>query len=393
MRSTREQERQEPAHAEMGCLISCVRRRHDASAPAPDARGVDWDRWLDLAMRHRVVPVLHGQLSAADEWIPSAVRAKLKDLYLSNAARNMGRVEELKRLAALCDGQALPVMFVRGPVLASTLYGDLSLRQFTDLDLLVHACDVSRLSEILVAEGYEPHFRLNGMQEKALIRYRTERCFIRSQDRSVVDVHWRLLPGFYSFEKDESALWSRSVTASLEGVLVRTLGQEDMFLFLCAHGAKHGWDQLSLLCDLAEMIRVAGELDWEGVLARAEGAGKRRMVVVALALVREVLGVMVPVNANGDGAVRALVEELKARLGEGVGCQQGGGGETWRLAWKMMTSLKDRLAFAADLVLTPTGIECEKARLSAKLFFVYRLLRLGRIAGRLFSRRSDRQES
>ena len=51
-----------------------------------------------------------------------------------------------------------------------------------------------RVSKLLVADGYDPHFRLDEMQEQALIRFRTERCFIRSADQSTVDLHWRLLP-------------------------------------------------------------------------------------------------------------------------------------------------------------------------------------------------------
>jgi hypothetical protein len=390
MRASKGQEQKEPAHTEMGFLIACVRQRYDPGARLPDPADVNWNRWTELAMRHRVLPIVYTQLAGAAA-VPDSARGKLKDLYFSNAARNMARANEMKRLAGACETQKLPVMFLRGPVLASTLYGDMLLRQFSDLDLLIQGRDVPRISSALVSEGYRPHFKLDAVQEQALIRYRTERCFIRGEDQSTVDLHWRLLPSYFSFETADTALWSRAATANVEGANVRTLGDEDMFLFLCAHGAKHGWDQLALLCDLAEMVRGRPGLDWDAILGRAQKAGKQRMIQVGLLLVDELLGVPVPDPVRkvaDDRVARQLVDELKARLVGGVGVQEGGGVRKWRIAWRMIEGCRARMAYAADLMVVPTGIECERMTLPRPLFFLYYLLRLGRMAGKVFSRGS-----
>jgi hypothetical protein len=393
MHANRGQEQEQPAHPDMGFLISCVCRRYNPSAQELDPSGVDWGRLTELAMRHRVLPILYQQVAEATGSVPAEAQEKLKDLYVSNAARNMGRGEEIRRLSGLCEADNLPVMCLRGPVLASSVYRDLSLRQFTDLDLLVQEQDVPRISSMLVSEGYRPQFRLDAVQERALIRFRTERCFIRSEDRSTVDLHWRLLPGYFSFEADETELWSRSVMTHVEGANVRTLADEDLFLFLCAHGAKHGWDQLALVCDLAEMMRVEQGLNWTRMLKRAESRGKRRMVAVGLELVRQVLGVTARATVRVDQESARIVDERRCRLGEGVGAQESGGLAKWSLAWRMMESARDRLAYAVDLTMIPTGIDCEKISLPRPLFPAYYLVRLGRMAGRLLSRRSDRQES
>ena len=65
-------------------------------------------------------------------------------------------------------------------------------------------------------------------------------------------------------------------------------------LFLCIHGAKHGWDQLALLCDLAEMMSRPSGTELGRDPARAQKAGKRRMVLVGLLLIDELFGVPVP---------------------------------------------------------------------------------------------------
>jgi hypothetical protein len=41
----------------------------------------------------------------------------------------------------------------KGPALAVQAYGDLSLRQYDDLDLLIHEADVPRAYQLLIANG------------------------------------------------------------------------------------------------------------------------------------------------------------------------------------------------------------------------------------------------
>lgn len=385
MRANREQEQAGSAHREMGFLVACVRRRYAPASPMPASDGLDWQKLIELALRHRVIPLFHGQIAGL---VPDEVGARIKDLHLSNAARNITRAEEVRRLDGRFRDAGVPLLFLRGPVLAASVYGDLSLRQFSDLDLLVRPRDVQAATRILLSEGYQPQFQLDDLQERTLTRFRTERCFIRAGDRSVVDLHWQLLPRFFSFEEDD-LLWSRSV----DSANVRTLGREDLFLFLCVHGAKHGWDQLALVCDLAEMIRAGRGMDWAGALARAEARGKTRMVALGLELVRQVLGVTSSVAVRVDQKTSRLVDECRARLEEGVGAQKPGSSAKWSLAWRMLEGAGDRLAYAADLTMIPTGVDCERVRLPGWLFPAYYLVRQSRMLGRLFRRRTDRRES
>jgi len=376
----------ESAHLEMGFLLACLRHRYDPASPIPDCAGINWNRCIELALRHRVGPMVYRQIVETGVPVPEEARERLKDIYASNAARNMARLEEMRRLVGLFRDKSVPAMVLRGPVLAASVYGDLSLRQFSDLDLLVRSEDVPRISGILSSEGYRPQFDLDPLQEKALIRFRTERCFIRSADHAVVDLHWRLLPAFFSFEAEMEPLWERSVSLDVDGTSVRTLGKEDLFLFLCMHGAKHGWDQLALVCDLGEMIRAGGKLNWSAIVERAERSGKRRMLAVGAKLVLELLGISTPA-VDGDRVADQLVEVLEGRLAEGLGVQEGGGWIKWRIAWRLMESARDRLAYALDLTVVPTGMECEMVRLPKRLFGLYRLLRMGRLMGKAVSGR------
>jgi hypothetical protein len=78
---------------------------------------------------------------------------------------------------------------------------------------------------------------------------------------------------------------------------VLTLSPEDLILFLCVHGAKHEWDQLIWVCDVAETIRAYPGLDWTTVQQRAAETGSLRMLQLGLFLAHEIAGVGLPLEA------------------------------------------------------------------------------------------------
>src|SRR5207244_11975507 len=59
------------------------------------------------------------------------------------------------------------------------------------------------------------------------------------------------------------------ISLPLGGTLVRTLSAEHLLLVLCAHGAKHCWERLGWICDVAELLRGTPALDLSGMLAQA----------------------------------------------------------------------------------------------------------------------------
>src|ERR1700681_921232 len=61
---------------------------------------------------------------------------------------------KLLRLLELFQAAEIPVIPLKGPVLAQILYGDPVLREFEDLDLLVRKRDVLRALQLLNAHGY-----------------------------------------------------------------------------------------------------------------------------------------------------------------------------------------------------------------------------------------------
>ncbi|GIQ63563.1 hypothetical protein PACILC2_21310 [Paenibacillus cisolokensis] len=148
----------EPLSDELQALLFVL--RIDREAPDRDRiRGklssIDWNQFLELVRHHRVVPWVHTRLQPFPELIPADIRKELHADYRANAFGMLQLAGEMERVGANLDRAGVPCLMLKGPILAETLYGDLSLRTSRDLDLLVPVDAVERAAEQLARMGYE----------------------------------------------------------------------------------------------------------------------------------------------------------------------------------------------------------------------------------------------
>jgi hypothetical protein len=61
--------------------------------------------------------------------------------------------QQLLQTLELLRESGIQTVPFKGPALAVQAYGDLSLRQYDDLDLLIHEADVPRAYQLLIANG------------------------------------------------------------------------------------------------------------------------------------------------------------------------------------------------------------------------------------------------
>ncbi len=349
----------------------------------PDVPATAWDDLLATAIGHQVLPSLYRCLEPHVARIPAAAASRLKDNVLSNAARSLARADETAQLVKRLAAAGIPTLCFRGPVLSELLYADPTRRQFADLDFLVRRSDAARAMHALRETGLQPMFNLGPIQEQALIRFQTERFFLRAEDRLCIDLHWQILPEPFQFEPDEDALWSRGRRRPFQGVEVGVLSDEDLLLFLCAHGAKHGWSRLNLLCDVRAWLLEHPAPDWNAILARADRAGKRRLVLTALRLANRVLDAPLPVQVPDDvepAAAAAMEYLFRNRPNQEEKRKQ-------RAVQALcLTRFRDRHRLSWDPVFSVTGLDIEKASLPRSFFLLYRLIRLARLVGKYSSR-------
>ena len=244
---------------------------------------IDLRQLFTTAERHGILPLIYSVwndccLDLVPEHIVNGVKRKVRSTGISN----LGKVSALIQLINLLDQHTILAVPFKGPLLACSLYHSLSLRSFGDLDVLVDIKDVAPSYEILRKAGYEPEVEFSRPQLEHLIRTEDNLNFIHSRSGIIVELHWELsgrcLPNALTLDLFQPRL----IDAEILHYTVRSLGNEDLLIYLCIHGSKHIWSRLEWLFSVHEMVRQARDLDWNLIFTLAEQWSTKRMLSVGL---------------------------------------------------------------------------------------------------------------
>src|SRR5262249_27858949 len=142
---------------EFKLLLYCARSRPNArSVRDLVSEGIDWQTLLQIAEHHCIRPMLLQTLkSVCWDAVPQKIQLELTLFSKANVQRNLRFTRELLQLVTLFQQNAIPIAAFKGPVLAHLVYGHISLREFSDLDVIVHQADLSKAEDILTARGYQ----------------------------------------------------------------------------------------------------------------------------------------------------------------------------------------------------------------------------------------------
>lgn len=278
---------------------------------AAAAEAIDWDGFGRLVARHRVEGLVHDGLKRAGVVPPPALAAGLAADASDIARRNLGFAAECKALHALLDKSAVDHLFIKGATLNILAYATLALKKACDIDLLIDPDSYGRAVEQVEARGYRCIVPGPDPTRADIIDWaRRHKHTIWSRAGIILELHSSLvdnpplLPG----------LSVRSPRQSVEiapGITLPTLAAEELFAYLCAHGATHGWSRLKWLADVAALIRDMDDAGIARLHARSVELGGGRSAGQALLLCATLFGTRLPASLErelrGDLACRLLV--------------------------------------------------------------------------------------
>ncbi len=289
-------------------LLDCVRSLTAQDAASPPVTSLDWNLLLASAEAEGLAPALGFVLKAkAPEGVPVAVRERLSRHLADSMARQLIFGRELGRLLRRFNGEGLPVIPLKGPVLGETLYPDPALRPSSDLDLLIRPETLLPVDELLQSLAYR---RLPDAHSWDFdIAY--DRATLYEGPSGVrVDLHWGLLsdPRYSWNEREGLTVWDRAVRIRVAGEDALGLCPEDLLLYLALHLAvHHGLAGLLWYWDLFLVLdRWASTLDWQAVVERASRWQVRAALYFALLGLELFFGTSAPASVMARVKPRSL---------------------------------------------------------------------------------------
>ncbi|AUG47145.1 hypothetical protein BVU17_06245 [Haloarcula taiwanensis] len=322
------------AEPELRLVLNCTRTATITGAsPEPPTRDgtPDWDRVVELARYHGVVQLLYEGLEAMarkcgdDFTVPEAVLTRLSSIVQGKQMRNLAFTTELQQILKRFEARGVRAIPFKGPALSAAAYDDATVREYNDLDLLVHPEDIPVAADILEERGYEWHGGTPRLDDAALLGGPVTKAIVHEYEMRGpdfdVELRWRVGDAERPFSIPFSELWDHRDTVSVGGQPLPALAQPDRLLVLAFHGTKHRWYLLKWLCDFVAALE-SREADWPHVLARARETGVERNLLLGAALAHSVFGYSLPApildRLRTDSRVSELVEDVVESLAAGT---------------------------------------------------------------------------
>jgi len=298
---------------EWSALLECASPAGDPRRLGDLLGTVDWARLLTLAEDHGV----EGHLAAAiheleGDLVPPEITQTLADRQRAQTFFTLRLNAELFRLLEQFKANGISAVAIKGPVLAVQAYGNPSVRGYGDLDLLVRQREIRRATELMITAGYAPAVPLSAIDAGKIPG---QYLFSKPDSKLLVELHNDLTLRYFPRRLPLEEFFARQICVRVDAHDVPALSLEDELVLICIHGAKHFWERLMWVADVAALVSRQTGIDWERVADSSRAVGAERMLHTGLRLASHLLKAQLP------GKVHAAVQadRMAARLAEQCG--------------------------------------------------------------------------
>ncbi len=210
------------------------------------------DAFIEFTTHHGVTALVAYYLRDVDASsdVVTALKQKLHDSALNDAAYDLFRTNQLHVVLSACREQGIVPLVLKGAAMAQTHYPSPELRARSDADIFIAMGDIRRIQAVMQAQGYAVSGSIYKSHQFSCGRVTD------SVLRMTFDVHWRI---------SNSPLFARSITyedAMAQSIAIdadgnRGLSPVHALLLACMHRAgneEHDADRLIWLYDLHLLI-------------------------------------------------------------------------------------------------------------------------------------------
>jgi len=341
---------------------------------------LDWTRVFELASLHGLVPLVATHLAPLADGVPAQWGEQFRVEQRSVLFRNLNLAGALVQILRFFHSVGIPALTYKGPALAEQLYGNLGLRTFSDVDVLLAHADLPRARDILLREGFSTDADAFSASRAGIAG---QFLFHDARRGLLLELHSERTLRHFPRPLPADWLCGSPQTVVVAGKEISTLNPTKQLIALAVHGTKDLWEQWKWVCDIGEFLRVHGALDWAAAFDEARRLGCHRIVLLSLALARDLLDARVPAAVAAELRADASAAPLAAWLLRRMGGQAAGlsAAERFFLRINVCDALTDGVRHALRLTTTPADDDWQAARLPALLYPVVRPFRLLRKYG------------
>jgi hypothetical protein len=339
----------------------------------------------DAAARHGLSAWVQATIG---DWpdAPEEVRDLIAQRARQQRVRALQAVSQLSAVTELLTGAGIESVSIKGPLFAGWLYGDVGMRRFADLDLLIDPSQRDRALRALASAGYALPGGLSAVTARTV--YAGTGAWPLVHKTAIgIDLHWKLQAVGFGSPVGPGDVLRESVPTIVAGRTIRVPAPTHAAALTLLHAAKHLWASLELALSIAHLMRRR-DVVWPAVHDLARRAGGWSGAAAGLVLAGELFDVEPPLElrariqrSNARPLVTAALRFLAMPDVAGASLRAEVGAH-----WAALDSVAGRARYAAWRLLAPTPLEAAWWPLPDRLAPLYAPIRLIRLA---FGRRTD----
>ncbi len=279
--------------------------------------GSDWNDLSILAHQHGIFPLFYRtlKLNALNLVLPETM-SELKSAYMIIAQRNILMSAELIHITKLLNKNDIEAIAFKGPSLAQIAYGDITLRQYVDLDILVNKDQVYEAGKLMSDNGHHSILPLTILRNAVCLD--TAKDFSLMSEKSAVhtELHWHLFEKRFRNKFTNPNFSTKYQNCIINNTSIKTLANEMLIVYLCLHGSKHGWERIEWICDIDRLVR-AQNINWNKSIEFSKQLHSVKTFHLGLGLSRQLFYTPLPekIQKNiGSKEILTLISLTKDRF-------------------------------------------------------------------------------
>ena len=290
-----------------------------SSDEAFSTQNVDRQALMHLAKLHGILPQLYKTSQNTLTLFSQEEQKRLTDEYREIMKANLLLTIHLSTLSKNLEEYHFPYIAIKGPTLAQTLYGDISMRQFSDIDLLVEEEKLYEISELILSLEYTPVLPLTLLKRKKFLALDNDFSFRHNKTGALLELHWKLFPVRHKMPLDFTLLYRDAQPVMLQNREINALSAEHNLLYLSLHGAKHIFERYEWVYDLHMLISKTPQMDLEQIYLQAKSEQIETPFLLGLFLSQTLFGTVLPgtLQQHKSEQVQSLIDKTLAYYEQG----------------------------------------------------------------------------
>jgi hypothetical protein len=229
---------------------------------------------------------------------------------------NMLLTSELINIMKLLEENNIKAIAFKGPTLSQLAYGDITLRQYVDLDILIEKDNLGKAYDLFLTKSYSSEIDKKFIKNNLFIDKNSDIQFVENKKNILLELHWKLFRNKFSNTQNNINIYEEIQSINLNSYNMNIFKNELLLVYLCMHGSKHKWERIEWIADIDKLLRISEDINWKLVVEISKKYNCNKMLNLGLLLSHELYDTPIQIDSIKKNEEKYYKETVKYVLAE-----------------------------------------------------------------------------